>query len=500
MAGTVERTLALKLIADVGSLDKSLKKSEGRLKKFGKSAASWGKAFTGSLAIAGVEKVVDVLGDAWEGFRSGQKVAAQLGVTWRNLGLAAGGLAGTLDRVTAAATRMGMSDDDAVLAFNSSIKRTRDSEKSFRELQIAMNLVANGSAPNLEAAMKIIQQAGKGSARVVDKFGLTAKTSGGRIRELGRQVQGAAKKAADLNPLGVLINGINEDLEGIVGSLATGDIDGAMGAIATAGDRIATAWNDMGDVLPPPLRDFVDNVAPKVASGLQAAGTAADALGSAFGRLTPIIEPFLNLIGATFSTVTDGTESALRGIAAVLSGDFGGAWKQVERVVSNAVRGMVAAWNQLDISVPPFELSWGGGTLFPGTPFAIDIPGGNFRFWSGTGDLFPDVGRSWDTDGGGRGPSGGIPKGRRNKPKSVGRTAPSLPGHEDGLDYVPYDGYVAALHKGERVMTAQENKGGGGNVYVTVNVAPGTSPSDVGRELNRYLSAFVQRGGRLGYR
>ena len=34
----------------------------------------------------------------------------------------------------------------------------------------------------------------------------------------------------------------------------------------------------------------------------------------------------------------------------------------------------------------------------------------------------------------------------------------SLPGHKSGLDYVPYDDYVARLHKGERVLTAKENK------------------------------------------
>ncbi len=37
-------------------------------------------------------------------------------------------------------------------------------------------------------------------------------------------------------------------------------------------------------------------------------------------------------------------------------------------------------------------------------------------------------------------------------------TAGVLPGHKDGLDYVPYDNYVARLHKGERVLTAEENK------------------------------------------
>lgn len=45
--------------------------------------------------------------------------------------------------------------------------------------------------------------------------------------------------------------------------------------------------------------------------------------------------------------------------------------------------------------------------------------------------------------------------------------------HREGLDYVPYDGYIAELHKGESVLTAQENKvlqSMGGDInYVTEN-------------------------------
>lgn len=53
----------------------------------------------------------------------------------------------------------------------------------------------------------------------------------------------------------------------------------------------------------------------------------------------------------------------------------------------------------------------------------------------------------------------------------------STPKHRTGLDYVPYDGYVATLHRGEKVLTAQEasayNKGtsgGSGGVTIVQNI------------------------------
>lgn len=45
-----------------------------------------------------------------------------------------------------------------------------------------------------------------------------------------------------------------------------------------------------------------------------------------------------------------------------------------------------------------------------------------------------------------------------SKTQTTQATKSTLPGHKSGLDYVPYDDYIARLHKGERVLTAKENK------------------------------------------
>ena len=53
---------------------------------------------------------------------------------------------------------------------------------------------------------------------------------------------------------------------------------------------------------------------------------------------------------------------------------------------------------------------------------------------------------------------------------SLGGIEFELPGHANGLPFVPFDGYMAMLHKGERVVPANQNGSGGGsfssNMYI----------------------------------
>ena len=69
--------------------------------------------------------------------------------------------------------------------------------------------------------------------------------------------------------------------------------------------------------------------------------------------------------------------------------------------------------------------------------------------------------------------------------------------HANGLDYVPYNGYIAELHKGERVLTAQENKEynegrrvQGGDTFNFYNTKP--EPYEYARQMKRARKELLQ--------
>lgn len=86
-----------------------------------------------------------------------------------------------------------------------------------------------------------------------------------------------------------------------------------------------------------------------------------------------------------------------------------------------------------------------------------------------------------------------------NVPRNAGSAAQAASGwdgnsHAYGLEYVPYDGYPASLHEGERVMTAEENReytgGGTGSVVITGNNFTVREDADIeriGQELYKQL-------------
>jgi hypothetical protein len=74
--------------------------------------------------------------------------------------------------------------------------------------------------------------------------------------------------------------------------------------------------------------------------------------------------------------------------------------------------------------------------------------------------------------------------------------------HYSGLDYVPFDGYIAELHRGERVLTAAEaqnyNSGATyGDIIINVNGAKYENGRDLANEIAEVLRDRVVRKERV---
>jgi len=76
-----------------------------------------------------------------------------------------------------------------------------------------------------------------------------------------------------------------------------------------------------------------------------------------------------------------------------------------------------------------------------------------------------------------------------------GISLPTIPSLRVGLDYVPYDEFPAILHKGERVMTAEENASSGGS-SATYNIYLNNMPAADAdkRKLAQYIEEERRRG------
>lgn len=64
--------------------------------------------------------------------------------------------------------------------------------------------------------------------------------------------------------------------------------------------------------------------------------------------------------------------------------------------------------------------------------------------------------------------------------------------HANGLDYVPFDGYIAELHKGERVLTADEARGYGGNSFGDIHITIEGARYDDEESLARSVAEAIQ--------
>lgn len=235
MAGTVERTLALRLIADVGDIGKGLGKVDRTLGKTARSAAKWGKAFTGALVIGGIQRLADATIDGVKAFRAEQDAVRNFDRTVRRMGVPVDRATRALDRMADRAVNLGFDDGQLIMGMDAFVRKTGSIEKATQLNALAMD-IARAKNIDLAAAQKQVDQIYNGSARVLKAYGIEGKKGMEAVAAARRVERGKAAAWARKHPMEVLLGKISDGWADVVGNLAQGNFGKAM----KAGQKLVT--------------------------------------------------------------------------------------------------------------------------------------------------------------------------------------------------------------------------------------------------------------------
>lgn len=153
-----------------------------------------------------------------------------------------------------------------------------------------------------------------------------------------------------------------------------------------------------------------------------------------------VLKALPTLLFAPIQGACEGIVATFSGIGDGIGAAFGGAKEKVKE-----------AWENIK--------AFFGDALEVGRKIVTDIKQGISDAWAGLTSWFSGI---WDSLFGGRTVSVNV---NANSNGAV----PVNGSHASGLDYVPFDGYIAQLHKGEMVVPAEEAsmlRGGAGNTMV----------------------------------
>lgn len=290
------------------------------------------------------------------------------------------------------------------------------------------------------------------------------------------------------------ISGISAAFSGLIAS--TGTVGAALGALVTGPVALVIAGvaalalaiaTDFGGI-----RGCITTIMTEVSTIITTTWTIIQSIwnNNLLGIQT-ITTTIFNAIQAIFSTVFGVIQGLFQAFSAAFQGDWSGCWNAVQGIAStiwediksliglalNAVvdliiglaaniyaaavntfnsakTGATEAWEALKawfsgaVNDPVGTLQGIGSALYSaGSSVISQILSGFKSAWSGVTSWFSEK-VDWI----------------KQKVQSFKDMASSMTGggsdgsHYNGLSYVPFDGYNATLHKGERVLTAEENK------------------------------------------
>lgn len=206
-------------------------------------------------------------------------------------------------------------------------------------------------------------------------------------------------------------------------------------------DKFQKAWESIKAVW-----DFVEPFFSALWAGIKAVfSVVPDVLGSYFSLAWKNIQAVWNVATSYFQTIFNSITGIFSAISAVLRGDFQAAWDAIVDVFSG--------WRDFFEGLFDTIVDVFGNTAKTftdiGKKIVQGIKDGISSAWDGLVDWFNNL---WDDLFGGRNVDVDVDVNEERSSRSYDGS------HRTGLAYVPFDGYIAELHQGERVLTAEEAK------------------------------------------
>ena len=313
------------------------------------------------------------------------------------------------------------------------------------------------------------------------------------------KAQAAFNAVLAANPIALVVVAIGA-LVGILAVLYAKNED-FRSKVNAAWESVSEKVQGVVDFLMPYIASAMDSIKNVVEKVVESLVPVAESVGQAFSAAWDLAKTVWSWASAFFSAIVQAIITVFSPFAPLISGIFGAAFAAVKTVwgvatsffqmIFNVITGIFAVID--GVLTGDFSKAWEGikgifGSVFSffegvGNEVVEGIKSGISAIWGG---LVSFVQGLWD----------GIKSIFVIDASDVKNNTGSNSHRAGGLDYVPYNGYAADLHRGEMVLTAREaenyrngGKTGGDMVFqISINGIQFTSVSDMAHALANDIS------------